>query len=70
MTPLFHRLATHLGHQGGRELTVEKIADVKPSCVHPEHNPPTHQVFEPGVYRHTCPACGRVQVFTVQRVMA
>jgi len=36
-------------------------------CAHPEHNPPSMMVFEPGRYRHTCPSCGRAIVFTVQR---
>lgn len=36
-------------------------------CGHPEHNPPSHMVFEPGIYEHTCPACGKVTVFRVDR---
>lgn len=36
-----------------------------PQCRHPDHDPPTHRVFEPGTYEHTCPACGRIVIFTV-----
>lgn len=34
-------------------------------CHDPEHEPPRHQVFEPGMYRHKCPSCGRVIEFVV-----
>lgn len=34
-------------------------------CRHPEHNPPSHMVWEPGRYRHTCPGCGKVTEFNV-----
>ncbi len=37
-------------------------------CIHPEHNPPMHQYFPPGVYEHTCPECGHRQGFTVRNV--
>ncbi len=43
----------------------EKIKDASTVCLHPEHGPPMHRVFEPGTYRHVCPACGNVIVFTV-----
>ena len=43
-----------------------KIADPPPRpCQHPEHNPPSMMVFEPGMYEHTCPQCGNTQRFTV-----
>jgi len=32
-------------------------------CRHPEHNPPTMIVLEPGLYEHTCPACGKKIIF-------
>ena len=35
-------------------------------CQHPEHNPPTMILLEPGIYEHECPACHRKLVFTVQ----
>ena len=35
------------------------------TCSHPEHNPPSHVVFEPGLYEHECPACGRKVRFWV-----
>lgn len=34
-------------------------------CLHPEHNPPTMVVWEPGIYEHTCPGCGRKVQFVV-----
>jgi hypothetical protein len=34
-------------------------------CLHPEHNPPTMIVLEPGTYEHTCPGCGRTITFVV-----
>lgn len=43
-----------------------KIADLKPVCNDPEHNPPSMQVFPDGVYEHTCPGCGNQQHFTVR----
>ena len=44
-----------------------KIADIKEvfPCRHPEHDPPNMMVFEPGIYEHTCPACGHVTRFVV-----
>jgi hypothetical protein len=36
-------------------------------CFHREHYPPSMMVFKPGTYEHTCPACGHVTIFTVQR---
>lgn len=52
-------------------MPTKKIADL-PSrfvCRHPEHNPPGHCVFPPGVYEHTCPGCGDTQQFTVDKPM-
>ena len=37
-------------------------------CNHPQHNPPSHMVFEPGLYEHTCPACGATMQFRVDRI--
>lgn len=42
-----------------------KISDLDFPCMHPEHNPPNMIVFDPGVYEHTCPACGAKMIFTV-----
>ena len=44
---------------------LRKIADAPQPCFHPEHNPPTHIVLEPGLYEYTCPNCGRTSTFTV-----
>jgi hypothetical protein len=51
-----------------KKMTIKKIETwPKPKiCRNPEHNPPSHMVLEPGLYSHTCPGCGKVQVFTVQ----
>lgn len=46
---------------------LRKIKDweeVKP-CKHPEHNPPAHMVYSPGVYEYTCPGCGDTITFTI-----
>lgn len=45
----------------------KKIRDLPIPCSHPEHNPPSMRVFEPGVYEHTCPKCGAKKTFTVPR---
>ena len=37
-------------------------------CHHPDHNPPSHMVFEPGTYEHECSGCGKKLVFTVPRI--
>lgn len=46
-----------------------KVADLTPdeSCKHPEHKPPMFQVFSPGHYEHTCPGCGHITSFTVNK---
>ncbi len=46
-----------------------KIADLPSDnmCRDPQHEPPSMQVFEPGVYEHVCPSCGRSMHFVVQR---
>lgn len=46
-------------------MPTRKIRDIKPPCNHPDHKPPMHMVFKPGVYEHICPACGEVITFTV-----
>lgn len=45
-----------------------KIADAPIPCHSSEHNPPSHMVFPPGTYEHTCPSCGKRTVFTVDQV--
>ncbi len=51
-------------------MGTRKIAELPRSmrCRHPEHNPPTHMVFSPGVYEHTCPQCCATIRFTVGEV--
>lgn len=49
-------------------MPTRKITDFETAiCRHPGHNPPSHQVFTPGVYEHTCPFCKHRQTFTVNR---
>ena len=40
----------------------------KPSCMSPEHNPPSMMVLKPGLHRWQCPSCGHVTNFTVPEV--
>jgi len=47
-------------------MPLEKIGDVSTPCTSPEHNPPQWMVYQPGVYKWTCPVCGMAQVFTVE----
>jgi len=55
-------------------MPTRKIADMplpdqwRRVCTHPEHNPPSMMVYQPGVYEHTCPGCGRRVTFTVPMV--
>lgn len=50
-------------------MGTRKIADLPVwPCSHPGHKPPQHQVFQPGVYEHVCPACGLRTTFTVRRI--
>lgn len=45
----------------------KKIAEppAAATCRHPDHDPPKLIVLEPGLYEHTCPACGRQRTFRV-----
>lgn len=53
-------------------MPLKKIADDKTwtrnVCHSPEHDPPSMQLFEPGTYEWTCPACGHITRFTVPLV--
>ena len=37
------------------------------ACRHPEHNPPTMIVLQPGTYEWSCPACGHTVRVTVHQ---
>jgi hypothetical protein len=53
-------------------MPTRKIRDIpwdRKVCYHPEHDPPGHMVYQPGVWEHTCPGCGKVTVFTVYPTM-
>lgn len=43
-----------------------KIAEPEKVCNHRSHNPPSHRVYSPGTWQHTCPGCGNIIVFTIQ----
>jgi hypothetical protein len=49
-------------------MPLKKIADAPKFCHHPEHNPPSMIVLEPGTYEHTCPSCHAKIVFRVDGV--
>lgn len=51
-------------------MPLEKIKDAPRPCLSPDHKPPTQIVLEPGTYKHTCPDCGKVTVFTVPTVIS
>lgn len=50
-------------------MPLEKIGDLPKQeiCVDRDHNPPSHIRLEPGIYKHTCPACDREVTFTVRK---
>jgi hypothetical protein len=48
-------------------MPTKKIADFPEMkiCQSYDHNPPTMMVYPPGIYEHTCSACGYKTVFSV-----
>ena len=52
-------------------MPTRKISDPKEDrqnvCRSGDHEPPQMMVFEPGLYEHTCPACGKRTVFRVTK---
>ena len=48
-------------------MPTKKIREVSQviSCNHSEHNIPTHQVFSPWEWEHTCPACWNKKIFFI-----
>lgn len=48
-------------------MPTKKISDLPRdmTCRDPSHKAPTMMVYEPGVYRHTCPSCGASYTFTI-----
>lgn len=46
-----------------------KIADAPIPCMYPEHNPPSHMVYSPGLWQHTCPSCGKTVRFRVPQII-
>lgn len=49
--------------------STRKIKDFQDPCLHPEHNPPSHMVYSPGIYEHICPGCGKRMEFTVPIIL-
>lgn len=41
---------------------------LKKICICPEHNPPSHMVFQAGTHEHVCPACGHKTIFYVPEI--
>lgn len=39
-------------------------------CLDPQHDPASHCVFEPGLYEHICPSCGRRMTFSVPLILS
>lgn len=50
-------------------MPTRKIRDLAPeeNCRNPDHDPPTHRLFDNGVWEHECPGCHRKIKFTVRR---
>ncbi len=50
-----------------RPLTPEEIQkwNCGQPCMHPEHNPPSHMVLQPGLHVWVCPGCGQEQQIVV-----
>ena len=46
-------------------MSIEKIKEYPKPCFHPDHNPPGLIVLDPGEYKHICPSCGYVTIFSV-----
>jgi hypothetical protein len=48
-------------------MPTKKIGEIprETICTSREHNPPSHRVYEDGVYEHACPRCGKKQGFRV-----
>jgi hypothetical protein len=49
-------------------MSTRKIADIEDSepCRDPEHEPAKYMVYEPGIWEHVCPGCGKLQRFRVE----
>lgn len=45
-----------------------KSVPIEPTCVHPEHKPPSHVVLKPGLHTWECPGCGKQQTMWVPEV--
>lgn len=48
-------------------MPTRKIGDAPKVCTDPSHDPPSHMLYEDGVWEHVCPSCGATKVFTVMR---
>lgn len=42
-------------------MPIKKVGNWPTTCTHPDHNFPNMIVLPPGIYEHTCPACGAKQ---------
>lgn len=48
----------------------KNFTPLKPSeiCRHPEHNPPTYYIYQPGHYEYECPSCKKVTKFMIPKI--
>ena len=49
-------------------MSTKRIGGPRPwggICRDPEHSPPSHRVWQPGTWEHTCPSCGNKVVFVI-----
>lgn len=50
-------------------IKIEDPGTLPTLCKHPDHEPAKQRVFEPGVWRHICPACSHSTMFRIDRVL-
>ncbi len=43
--------------------------DIKDICTHPEHNPPSHIVLEPGTHYYECPSCQKETILVINPIL-
>ncbi len=61
-------LEQELSAATGRQV-LRKIADAPPlPCSHPQHDPPSAIVLEPGVYEYVCPGCDQKKTIVIREL--
>ena len=46
-------------------MTLRRIGEEYPACLHPEHGPARLVWMRPGIYEHVCPGCQKSVTFLV-----